>query len=443
MSISYPAVAAWCLTVCLLATAAAGMRWRRHAAALKRLLENRDAEARHLAEARLPAVAESTRSLNIPVPGTLHESTADTPFGQSLEAVVNSFARSQETARLRADRATRASLASAMRSVQSLANEQQLAISAMQERHDDPQVLQGMLEIDHMNAQIGRRAQAVAVLSGSWPGRQRSASPVLAVVRGATSRIRDYRRVNIRGQAAVAVMSRAVEPVVLAVAELLDNAARHSPLDTPIDVVIQSSHHGTSIVIDDCGIGMSHEELWQASTLLAGERQVDVTRLGNPPAFGHAVVGQLASRYGFRAFVDSSSPFGGVRATIFLPVGLLVPIDNSAGGQASAMPRRPAPGPGNAQPEAQGFAGPSTHREPQAQERTADGLPQRRRRQHAADGAGDSAATTQPPSVRPSVRSSSAVLGAFQRGTRAGRLPGPPPFHGLPGTEGTQSGERQ
>ncbi|MGW0737240.1 hypothetical protein ACWD10_32925, partial [Streptomyces sp. NPDC002851] len=59
----------------------------------------------------------------------------------------------------------------------------------------------GTEEIDHANAQFGRRAQAIAVLSGSWPGRQRAASALTDVVRGAKSRIRDYRRVQIHGQA--------------------------------------------------------------------------------------------------------------------------------------------------------------------------------------------------------------------------------------------------
>jgi hypothetical protein len=357
--------------------------------------------------------------------------------------VVASFGSLVEAARQRADRTTRASLASAMRAVQGLANEQQLAISAMQEQHDDPEVLQGLLEIDHMNAQIGRRAQAVAVLSGSWPGRQRSASPVLAVVRGATSRIRDYQRVHIRGEGASAVVSRAVEPVVLAVAELLDNAARHSPLDTPVEVLIQSSHNGTSIVIDDCGIGMSHDELWQASTVLSGEKHVDVNRLGNPPAFGHAVVGQLASRYGFRAFVDAPSPFGGLRATVFLPAGLLTPLDRPTDGYARTVTGQPTPAyRGRAEP-VHGFVGaPSTPHEPMTQEHAPDGLPQRRRRRQIAE----PPQGTAPPGPSPARHSASgnpAALGAFQRGIRAGRLPAPQPTNGLPGTEGTQSGERQ
>ncbi|WP_406841471.1 hypothetical protein ACICHK_41205 (plasmid) [Streptomyces sp. AHU1] len=230
----------WALVVGLLVATGAALHWwrsataeRRLTAALQRSLIDRDEEARHLIDARLPAAAEAAYSRGVPVPPLLNSRLLESPFGRNLDAAADVFAAFVGSARSRADRATYASLASAMKAVQGLANEQQRAISAMQERHEDPEVLQGLLEVDHMNAQIGRRAQAIAVLSGSWPGRQRAASPVLAVVRGATSRIRDYRRVHIRGQVDLAVVSRAVEPTVLAVAEAAGQRcpalpARHS-----------------------------------------------------------------------------------------------------------------------------------------------------------------------------------------------------------------------
>lgn len=438
----------WCLILCLLALAVVAVRsWRaatlarRRTATLERNLRARDEEARHLAEVRLPAVTEAAYNRNVPLPGLLDGSLEGSPFGRNLEAALGAFSGFVETAQSRADRAARASLASAMKALQGLANEQQLAISAMQERHDDPEVLQGLLEIDHMNAQIGRRAQAIAVLSGSWPGRQRASSPVLAVVRGATSRIRDYQRVQIRGQVDLAVVSRAVEPAVLAVAELLDNAARHSQPDTPIEVSIQSTHNGVSIVIDDCGVGMLEEEMRQAAALLSGEQAVDVTRLGDPPAFGHAVVGRLASRYGFRAFADSASPFGGLRAVVFLPSALLTAIERPA--PADPPPPSPRPEPARAAGSA---AAPTPAAQPTpapapaapAPEESPDDLPQRRRRQPAAEHARADAQPAAPtPAPRP-AKEDAATLGAFQRGTRAGRAATP-----ADDTEGPSDTERQ
>ncbi|MFB7294004.1 ATP-binding protein [Actinacidiphila glaucinigra] len=419
----------WFMAVCLIATTGAALHWwlaaraeRRRVASLEQSLLERNEEARHLVVSRLPAAAEAADNSGVLVSPVLHPLLLKEPFGRDLEAVTLGFTTFVKTAQTRADRAAQASLASAMKAMQGLANEQQRAISAMQDRYDDPEVLQGLLEVDHMNAQIGRRAQAIAVLSGSWPGRQRASSPVLAVVRGATSRIRDYRRVQIRGQGVdVSVISRAVEPAVLAVAELLDNAARHSQPNTPIEVSIQSGHNGVSIVIDDCGVGMLEDEMRQATELLSGERSVDVTRLGDPPAFGHAVVGRLTARYGFRAFADSASPFGGLRAVIFLPSSLLTsndPAMNSSTPQAVRPEREPHPATASS-------ASPVTNRataekRPAPVAVTEDGLPQRRRRQPATERTQAAAGTPQARPVR-TAEQDAAALGAFQRGTRAAR----------------------
>ncbi len=146
------------------------------------------------------------------------------------------------------------------------------------------------------------------MLCGSWPGQQRSASSLTDVVRGATSRIRDYLRVNLEGTLNSAVTSRAVEPVVLTLAELLDNAARHSRPDTAVEVNFRSAHNGVAITIDDAGVAMDADELQRAADLLVGDASVDIHRLGDPPRVGFAVAGVLAARYGFRVSVDSQSP---------------------------------------------------------------------------------------------------------------------------------------
>ena len=214
---------------------------------------------------RLPLLVQSLNGREVDVPGPLNPRLTEITYGRHLDKVTELFAETGGRAKTRADESAKATLKAMMRGVQSLANEQQLEISRMQARHDDPDVLEGLLRIDHMNAQLGRRAQASAVLCGSWPGLQRSASPLTDVVRGATSRIRDYLRVQVHSQVSDAVVSRAVEPVVLAVAELLDNAARHSQPNTPVEVNFQPAHNGLAIVIDDAGVAMNAEELRRAA----------------------------------------------------------------------------------------------------------------------------------------------------------------------------------
>lgn len=399
-------------------------------------LHGRDAEARHLVEARLAAVVEGPYQ---PVPGPLDGRLAETAFGRSMQQVVDLFTGAAETARTRADQSAKATLKSAMRALQALANEQQLSISDMQDRHDNPRILQDLLEIDHANSQFGRRAQAIAVLCGSWPGRQRAASPLVDVVRGAKSRIRDYRRVEIQPGPDVDVVSRAVEPVVLAVAELLDNAARHSQPNTTVEVGFRPAHNGMSVVIDDAGVGMDAGEIDEAVRRLSGQEDVDINRLGDPPQFGFAVVGVLAARYGFGVTVDSRSPYGGVRAVVLLPKSLLTTASGPAAPAGRRRETAPAAVTAASVPALEVRAEDAAEPVPSGADRTgrgpaagavtgatAGGLPKRRRRAAADPEAAavrerePAAAPGEPQPGRPAYETATR-MGAFARGTRSGR----------------------
>ncbi|MBP2405649.1 Signal transduction histidine kinase [Streptomyces netropsis] len=459
MSHHIPEAVIWCLAVALTAVLILLVRQRgitagvrRRVAQLEESLQARDEEVRHLVGVRLPAVAE-TMNQPVPLPGPLDERLAGTAFAQSLQSALELFTQAVDKAQARADQSAKAALKASMRALQGLAHEQQLAISDMQDRHDNPDVLRDLLEIDHANSQFGRRAQAIAVLCGSWPGRQRVASQLTDVVRGATSRIRDYRRVRVHSQADIAVVSRVVEPVVLAVAELLDNAARHSQPNTFVEVSLQPVHNGAVVVIDDAGVGMDGQEVQHAVALLSGQRVVDVSRLGDPPQFGFPVIGVLAARYGFSVSVDTRSPYGGVRAVLFLPSALLTHLEID--GPGTTPLRHPAATDTGRGGSGRGGAGATRPQQPPARspERphapeefpaghpdrladaghpdrladdasavtgsTAGGLPKRRRRQPPAP-----RPAAPPPAESPSERTAeqtARIMGAFARGTRSGR----------------------
>lgn len=328
------------------------------------------------------------------------------------------FSGAVEHAQTRADQSAKAALKASMRSIQALANEQQVSISEMQDRHDDPDVLRDLLEVDHTNAQFGRRAQAIAVLCGSWPGRQRATSSLVEVVRGATSRIRDYRRVRVHGQVDIAVESRAVEPVVLAVAELLDNAARHSQPNTKVEVDVQHVHNGACVVIDDAGVGMDAHAVQHATRLLSGRGEVDVTRLDDPPQFGFAVIGMLARRYGFTVSVDTRSPYGGVRAVAFLPTALLTHLEPAAPEPQIDL----TPPPETAPVPRRAVAGTTPEATPE--DVTAGGLPKRRKRTPKPTAAPEPEPATADEIPGRSPEENARIMGAFARGTRFGRAAG-------------------
>ncbi|GHB45235.1 sensor histidine kinase [Streptomyces viridiviolaceus] len=320
------------------------------------------------------------------------------------------YGKSVQAAQERAEDETKTVLKSAMRTLQGLAAEQQLVLSRLQTKYGDSAMLQDLLEIDHTNSQFGRRAQSIAVLCDGWLGGRRDTASVYDVVRSAQGRIRHFRRVEILSQVDFGITSRAVEPVALALAELLDNATSYSSPDTVVEINIRTVPKGICVVVDDAGVGMSDEERARAEKLLASDRASGVAGLGNPPQFGFAVIGVLCERFGFEVSVDSSSPYGGVRAVVLLPHELLTSMPDK---KAPAPAVRAAAVPGlDGGPEAAALA-PSP---------TADGLPRRRRKRPMAIVPGSD------PAPRPAGRSDSEqaqVMGAFQRGTQSGRAARP------------------
>ncbi|CAM5623206.1 histidine kinase OS=Streptomyces fumanus OX=67302 GN=GCM10018772_27710 PE=4 SV=1 [Streptomyces fumanus] len=246
-------------------------------------------------------------------------------LGERYTELETGYEQSVRAAQEQAEEETKTVLKSAMRTLQGLAAEQQLVLSRLQSKYGDSAMLQDLLEIDHTNSQFGRRAQSIAVLCDGWLGGRRDTASVYDVVRSAQGRIRHFRRVEILSQVDFGITSRAVEPVALALAELLDNATSYSSPDTVVEINIRTVPKGICVVVDDAGVGMSDEERTRAEKLLSSERASGVAGLGNPPQFGFAVIGLLCERFGFEVSVDTSSPYGGVRAVVLLPHGCRPP----------------------------------------------------------------------------------------------------------------------
>ncbi|MFI1930561.1 ATP-binding protein [Streptomyces sp. NPDC020330] len=351
-----------------------------------------------------------------------------------LHVVHNGLLQRQSTelaeVRKDAEEETKAVLKAAVRTLQGLADEQQVVIEKAQRKYgDDPGILADLMAMDHANSQFGRRAQGIAVLCGGWLGRRETVASVFDVARSAQGRIRHFDRVRVNGQVNFSVVSRAVEPVAVVLAELLANATNYSAPGTPVEINIQAVPTGVCLIVDDAGLGMGQEEKDRAAALLSPQAAISVSSLGIPPQFGFAVSGMLAARYGFRVSVDSVSPYGGVRAVVLIPDELLTteappavaPAEapEAAASQAPQVRQAdqwqaaPAPAPTPLFPPT---PQPDTATQPLAQiTTTAGGLPKRRRK---------SPVSAVPSAVPEPVRSNEETasrLGAFQRGTRSGR----------------------
>ncbi|MFI1863757.1 sensor histidine kinase [Streptomyces jumonjinensis] len=411
-------------------------------------LAREQAETTRLVRELLPQVVRRLRQGEEPedILESLHTSAEHKAV---LSSVLDAVAR-EEDLRESAQRA----FVNIARRVQAIVHQQAQQLREMEDRHGkNPEVFGDLLRIDHGTALIGRLADSIAVLGGARPGRQWSrAVPLYSVMRGAMSRITDYQRVELHSASEVAVVGPAVEPLIHALAELLDNATRYSPPQTKVHITAVEVNSGIAVEVEDGGVSMSEEARLRAERMLRQARQgIDVNDLGETPRLGLAVVGRLAQAYGFTVSLRSSA-YGGVRAVLVVPKELITTVASATGlahgiGAASG-PRAGGAALSRQQQSARQLTGPATadfitadagaagvgaadvgtagtgppgvgttdhttgDELPVVTERTATGLPQRRRRTPVT--AVPAAAATQPeaaPAVQPGM-----WLAAFQNG---------------------------
>ncbi|MFG2194230.1 sensor histidine kinase [Streptomyces sp. NPDC048639] len=332
---------------------------------------------------------------------------------QALMRSVVEAVQAEETLRDSAQRG----VVNVARRVQAIVYRQATDLRTMEDRHGQkPEFFADLLRLDHGTALIGRLADSIAVLGGARPGRQWSkAVPVYSVLRGAMSRILDYQRVELHSVANVAVIGPAVEPLIHALAELLDNATRYSPPKARVHLTASEVHAGIAIEIEDGGVGLSEEARARAEQMLKeAQAGIDLNDLGEAPRLGLAVVGRLAQAYDFQVSLPPSA-YGGVRAVLVVPQKLITtaPAEGRAHGIGASSGQRSAESAaqyggaahrdgtaqygGSAHPSAPAPSVPLTRRPqlpatgpslrgdeddeaPALVERTANGLPQRRRR---------------------------------------------------------------
>ncbi|WP_051779864.1 ATP-binding protein [Streptomyces sp. NRRL S-241] len=368
----------------------------------------RDEEAVHLVQARLPALVYALQQGTGNPGGTygavLHQALAGTTTDRAFRDVLEQVATALSEAAARSEGAARVAAQATTKSLQPLGYELQAAITKLLDAEHDPKTLELVQPIDHAGSQMARRLQIIGVLTGTWPGRLRDDVPLLDALRGGVSRIRDYPRVRVPAALPFHVAGRFVEPLVLMLAELMDNAARSSSPKTPVEVSVLEAHNAVSIEIHDAGPGMTPEVLHEARRRVSSTEPVQFTNLANPAAFGLLGVGVLAGKYGFRVSLDlEHSRHGGVRAVVQVPRSMLVP--------APAPQSEPAPRPATLHP-APAASGPPHQ---QRYEVGPDGLPLRRR---------PSAPPSQweppaAPAAAPPPPRAGQALAAFVQGTRS------------------------
>ncbi|MBB0232973.1 sensor histidine kinase, partial [Streptomyces calidiresistens] len=209
------------------------------------------------------------------------------------------------------------------RRLQSLVHREIEQLDELENRVEDPELLKGLFQVDHLATRIRRYAENLAVLGGAVPRRQWT-RPVgmTEVLRSAIAEVEHYSRVKLVPPVEGTLRGHAVADVIHLLAELVENATTFS---SPQTVVLLRSQHvtaGLAIEVEDRGLGMPPEEQIRMNALLSGTERIEVEDLLRDGRIGLFVVSELARRHHIVVQLQSNI-YGGIQAVLVIPRELL------------------------------------------------------------------------------------------------------------------------
>jgi signal transduction histidine kinase len=209
------------------------------------------------------------------------------------------------------------------RRLQSLVHQGIRILDELEQQVEDPDLLRGLFEVDHIATRIRRYVENVAVLGGEVTRRQwRKPVPLASVVRSAIGEVERYSRVKPVPPIDGRLDGAAVADVVHLLAELIENATAFSPPGTQVYVRTQQVTTGMVIEIEDRGLGQQPEDERMRNSLLANPERVELGALLKDGRVGLYVVAVLARQHNIRVELRRNL-FGGVTSLVLLPNPLL------------------------------------------------------------------------------------------------------------------------
>ncbi|MFE2410779.1 nitrate- and nitrite sensing domain-containing protein [Kitasatospora sp. NPDC059408] len=230
------------------------------------------------------------------------------------------------------------------RRTQLLIGRQLRRLDELERKHEDPEVLEGLFDLDHLTARLRRYEENLVIMAGGQPQRRwRKPVPLLDVLRAAQGEVQDYRRIMLDVEGHPWLSERAVGPVAHVLAELMENATTFSKPPTPVEVRAAMVGRGLAVEIEDRGLGMDPEQYDAANALmLRPPARIDVLERGDDIRLGFHVVARLAANTGLKVEFRPSA-FGGTRVVVLVPSELV--IDGDAGLPDAAHAPAAAAGP--------------------------------------------------------------------------------------------------
>ncbi len=384
---------------------------------LRRRISHLREEALEL-QKRLPnVVARLERGENVDVDAEVHkvEPTPDElgELGQALNLASRSAVR---TAVRQAEqhRGFQRMLQRIARRTQILIGLQLKKLDELERKHEDPEVLEGLFDLDHLTARLRRYEENLVILGGGQPQRRwRKPVRLLDVLRAAQSEVQDYRRISIEVEGETWVAHRAVGTQVHDLADLMDNANSFSKPLTPVEVRAAPVSRGIVVEIEDRGLGMEADQYAAANALMKSPPRLDVMTHADDVRFGLYVVARLSKSLGLHVELRRSA-FGGTRVIVLLPEKLVVERPAPAAPSQPPLPQEEAPLPTRSRGRATASA--------TAPESGLPPLPKRVRQANlATELQAPPDRDEQTEAVRDRPGRSSATIGAFQRQSRKRR----------------------
>ncbi|AZP21069.1 sensor histidine kinase [Streptomyces aquilus] len=322
-----------------------GMSWR-ITRSLSRRLSGLRVATLSLAQERLPdVVARLERGEKVDVDRAAPELDYGTDeLGQVARAFNTAQRTAVETAVELADtrRGFQKVILGIARQSQNLVNLQLSRLDTLERRHQDPEVLAGLYELDSTASQLRRYEENLVIISGGQPRRSWTEPvAIVDILRSAVGEVAEYQRVEVHTDEELSLAPPAVADVIHLLAELIENATLYSPAPSPVGVRATFVAKGLAVEIEDRGLGMSEEDYASFNAQLAEAPKFDVVALADDLRLGMFVVAQLADRHGI-AVTLRSSPYGGTTAIVLIPHEVLV-REEDGGAPAEKPDREEAP----------------------------------------------------------------------------------------------------
>ncbi|MFC4144839.1 sensor histidine kinase [Micromonospora mangrovi] len=209
------------------------------------------------------------------------------------------------------------------RRLQSLVHREIQLLDDLENQVEDPDLLKGLFQVDHLATRIRRHAENLAVLGGAVSRRQWSRPVALTeVLRSAIAEVQHYSRVKLVPPIEGTVGGHAVADVIHLVAELVENATNFSGPHTQVLLRAQTVTAGIAVEVEDRGLGMPVTDQDRVNRLLVDPTRIDVGELLRDGRIGLFVVGVIARRHGITVRLQTNI-YGGIQAVLILPPGLL------------------------------------------------------------------------------------------------------------------------